>query len=110
MKVNLFISPSTIENESNSMCEAMLTGTPIVASNVGGISSILTDEVDGYLYDVDDIEKLSSLIDMIFSSKENININLNNVIKKAYRLFDRDKNYNDLINIYNNVINENNNL
>lgn len=108
LKVNLFISPSTIENESNSMCEAMLTGTPIVASNVGGISSILTDGVDGYLYDVDDIEKLSSLIDLVFSSKENINIKLNNVIKKAYRLFDRDKNYNDLINIYNSVIKENN--
>ena len=45
-----------------------------------------------------------------FELQENININLNNVIKKAYRLFDRDKNYNDLINIYNSVINENNNL
>lgn len=61
----------------------MLTGTPIVASNVCGISSILTDGIDGYLYDADDIEKLSSLIDLVFSSKENIHIKLNNMIKKS---------------------------
>lgn len=107
LKVNLFVSPSTIENESNSMCEAMLTGTPIVASNVGGISDILEDGVDGYLYDSSDINKLSFLIDKVFSSNGKFNINLNNVIIKANKLFDRDKNYNDLINIYNSIIKDN---
>ena len=104
LKSNIFISPSIIENESNSMCEAMITGTPIIASDVGGISTILRDRIDGYLYQVNDINKLSELIDFYFSNTKIYNSLSNNSIERSIELFDRDKNYNDLINIYNEII------
>lgn len=46
---DLFVHPSHIDNSPNSICEAMLYGIPIVATNVGGIPSILEDNREGLL-------------------------------------------------------------
>lgn len=46
---DLFIHASHIDNSSNSLCEAMLLGMPIISSNVGGIQSLLTDNKEGIL-------------------------------------------------------------
>jgi glycosyltransferase involved in cell wall biosynthesis len=46
---DVFIHPSHVDNSPNSVCEAMLVGTPIVSTNAGGIPSIVTDNVDGLL-------------------------------------------------------------
>ena len=49
MNSNIFCQVSHIENSSNSLSEAMLIGMPIVASNVGGTSSMIQNERDGLL-------------------------------------------------------------
>lgn len=41
---DVFALPSFIENSPNSLCEAMLVGTPCVASYVGGVPSLVRDE------------------------------------------------------------------
>jgi glycosyltransferase involved in cell wall biosynthesis len=51
LRSNLFVCCSTIENSPNSLGEAMLLGVPCVSADVGGISSIFTNEQDGLLYD-----------------------------------------------------------
>lgn len=38
---SVYVHPSYIDNSPNSVCEAQLLGLPIVACNVGGLSSIL---------------------------------------------------------------------
>ncbi|MBK8505597.1 MAG: glycosyltransferase family 4 protein [Saprospiraceae bacterium] len=45
----LFVHPSHIDNSPNSVCEAMLYGIPVVATNVGGIPSIVKDNTEGLL-------------------------------------------------------------
>lgn len=50
---NVFISPSAIDNSPNSIGEAMLLGVPIVASDVGGVSSLITHKKNGFLYQAD---------------------------------------------------------
>lgn len=69
MKANVFLQASIIENSSNSLTEAMLIGTPIVVSNVGGTESIVPDEVQDQLYDVRDVEKAVNLILEMFSKE-----------------------------------------
>jgi glycosyltransferase involved in cell wall biosynthesis len=49
MNSDLFVHPSHIDNSPNSVCEAMILGMPIISTNVGGIKSILTDQVEGLL-------------------------------------------------------------
>lgn len=50
LSANVFVLPSTIENSPNSLGEAMLLGMPCVSSLVGGVADLLTDEMEGRLY------------------------------------------------------------
>lgn len=48
-EADIYCQVSHIENSPNSLCEAMIVGMPIVASDVGGTSSLLSDGKDGLL-------------------------------------------------------------
>ena len=48
-RAELFVLPSLGENSPNSLGEAMLVGTPAIATCVGGVPSILKDGVEGRL-------------------------------------------------------------
>ncbi|GAB3555237.1 glycosyltransferase family 4 protein [Spirosoma fluminis] len=43
------VHPSYIDNSPNSVCEAQIAGLPVIASNVGGVSSLIEDGVTGLL-------------------------------------------------------------
>lgn len=70
LSANIMVSTSAVENSSNSICEAMYLGLPIVASFVGGTSSMLTDEVTGLMYCYDDYRMLAGQICRAFSDDE----------------------------------------
>jgi glycosyltransferase involved in cell wall biosynthesis len=61
-KANAFVLPSYVENSPNSLAEAMLIGTPCIASNVGGIPSLLTHNRDGLLFPCGDAYSLAGMI------------------------------------------------
>ena len=50
LNANVFVLPSTIENSSNSLGEAMLLGVPTVAADVGGVTSMLENGREGIVY------------------------------------------------------------
>ena len=54
--MDIFTLPSLYEGMPMSIIEAMGTGMPIVATNVGGIPDMLTDGVDAVLVSVDSCE------------------------------------------------------
>lgn len=70
LKANVFLSASNIENSPNSICEAMHVGVPVVSSNVGGVASIITDKVDGILYEKEKPMDVVGLISKIFDDDE----------------------------------------
>lgn len=63
----VFVHPSHIDNSSNALCEAMTVGVPVVAMNVGGNASIVSDEIDGFIVEDYDCEGLAERICMISS-------------------------------------------
>lgn len=58
----VFVCASRIENSSNSVCEAMLVGAPVVASRVGGTPSLMTHGREGLLFESGDDEALSQAV------------------------------------------------
>ncbi len=44
-----FVHPSYIDNSPNSVCEAQIAGLPVIASNVGGLGSLIEDGKTGML-------------------------------------------------------------
>lgn len=69
LKCHLYLLPSVIENSSNSLMEAMILGVPVIAANVGGISSLIEDNEEGMLYQVDNTEQLVEKILLAFRNK-----------------------------------------
>ncbi|MBD2462921.1 glycosyltransferase family 1 protein [Oscillatoria sp. FACHB-1407] len=51
-----FIFPSRTETLGLVLLEAMAAGCPVIAANAGGIPDIVTDGVNGYLFDPEDEE------------------------------------------------------
>jgi glycosyltransferase involved in cell wall biosynthesis len=70
LKANVFVSPSVVENESNSISEAKILGTPVVASYVGGVTNRIISGYDGFLYQHDTSYMLAYYICEIFKDDE----------------------------------------
>ncbi len=66
----LFVLPSLCENSPNALCEAMLVGTPSVATFAGGTPSILEDEKTGLLVPPGDPARLASAIRRMFNAPD----------------------------------------
>lgn len=64
----VFCLPSMIENSPNSLGEAMLTGTPSVATFVGGIPTIARNGIDALLVQSGDCAMMAKAIDNLFSN------------------------------------------
>jgi glycosyltransferase involved in cell wall biosynthesis len=67
---HVFISPSAIENSPNSVCEAQIIGTPVVASFVGGVSDLVTHELSGMLYPFEEWEMMAYYVSQLFDSSD----------------------------------------
>lgn len=104
LKSHVFISPSTMENESNSISEAKILGTPVVASYVGGVTSRIEHNVDGFLYQHDSIEMLAYYIMEVFNSDKLATKFSEEGIKTASLIFDRETNVKNIVNVYQKIL------
>ena len=64
-RASAFVLPSHMDNSPNTLCEAMLVGTPCIAASVGGVPSLVQDGVDGLLYHDADPYALAGKIDRL---------------------------------------------
>ena len=65
-----YVQPSYIENSPNSLCEAQLLGLPVLATHVGGVSSLVKDGETGILFPANDPYTLASWIGQLVSDKQ----------------------------------------
>lgn len=95
LRCNLFVCPSTIENSPNSLGEAQILGTPVVASYVGGIPDMMKGDEE-HLFRFEEVSMLAKTICNVFKCKGA----LKDMQLIARRRHDRVVNQNALINIY----------
>lgn len=101
---HVFVCPSSIENSPNSLGEAQIIGTPLVASYVGGIPDMVKDYETGLLYRFEEYEILAYKIMEIFDNDELALRLSENEKKVAHVRHDRVINADVLYNIYNQII------
>ena len=102
-QANVFLSPSLMENSSNSIGEAMMIGTPVVSSDVGGCDSIIDNGRTGILYDVTNVSALARSVDNLFSDIETAKKFSEEERMVAFKRHDGKKNNDTLIAIYNSL-------
>lgn len=107
LKSNLFVHSSYIDNSPNSVCEAQLIGLPVISTNVGGISSLIHDEVDGFLVPTNEPHILVSKIIDLANNPDKLKFISFNSIETAHKRHDRKNIKENLLNIYSSIINRN---
>lgn len=100
LQVHLMVMPSLLENSPNSIGEAAILGTPVVAEKVGGIPSIVRGEREALLYSGHNAKRLAECIKRIFLSDELALKLSENGKKRAKKLYDRLGNLEKLQKIY----------
>lgn len=69
----IFVLPTLVENSPNTLAEAMTVGTPSIASNVGGIPSMIDNGYNGILFKSESIHDLSNKIIQLLNNKDKLN-------------------------------------
>ncbi len=65
----VLVLASVQENSPMVIAEAMASGLPVIASRVGGVPMMMTDEVDGLMFECGNIDQLTEYMNRVF--KEN---------------------------------------
>lgn len=105
LKSDVYVHPSHIDNSPNSLCEAMLVGMPIVSTDVGGIPSLIENEVDGLLVPSGNANLMTQAILRIINDKV-LAIKLSkNGIERANERHNKDKILKQIFEIYKDSIN-----
>ena len=104
---HICVVPSAMEGASATMCEAMMIGTPGICSYRGGMTDLLHDGESGFFYDFKEYPVLASRIITLFEDDELCKKFSERVITDAAIRHDRDNNYSQLIQIYEELLKEN---
>jgi len=92
------------ENNPLSMIESLCLGTPVLGARIGGIPELINDGVNGYSFTSGDVNNLKESITLMFTKSGSFNYA--DIAKEARAKYDSRSYYRNLIEIYNNVLNE----
>ena len=84
-QADIFVLPSLSEGFPNVILEAMACGLPIVASRVGGIPDIITNNHSGYMVEVKDTNDIANKIILLLQDdtlRKKITDNNRQIVKK----------------------------
>lgn len=103
LKCNVLVNPSSIENSPNAVGEAQMLGVPAVASYVGGVANLITNEVTGMVYRFEEYEMLAKAVVKLFSRVDLAKSISKNEKEFAVKKYSQKKNAETLYSIYRKV-------
>lgn len=100
----IFVHTAYAENSPNSICEAQCLGVPVVCTNVGGVSTLVCDKVDGVLVPANDPWTMAYQIQSLYMDKERLCRYSQNSRKKALERHSDDNIKKQLLECYKSII------
>lgn len=101
----IYVHPSYIDNSPNSVCEAQLLGLPVLAANVGGLSTIVRDGETGVLFPANAPYTLANLIKQLSVDPGRCQSLSKAAITQAKERHNPENIRNTLLKIYQNILN-----
>lgn len=99
-KATMYVHPSYIDNSPNGLCEAQLLGAAVVATNVGGVPSLIDDCETGFLVRKGNPEDMAERIVALYRNKDLMRRVGQNARKVALERHDRERIVEDLMKVY----------
>lgn len=93
------------ENFPTTIIESFAHGKPVIASNLGGIPEMIENNKTGILIEPECIEDIVNAVKKMYYDDSFLNELSINCRQKAEKNYNQEIFYNNLINIYNNVLN-----
>lgn len=101
---SMYVHTAYIENSPNSICEAQCLGVPIVSTNVGGISTLVRNGIDGVLVPANDPWQMANAIIELANDKERKEMYSKEGKRAALKRHDVNSIYKQLLNCYKDII------
>lgn len=73
VNLNCLVVPSRIDNLPTVVLEAFSTATPVIGSNSGGIADMVVHEVNGFLFENENVAQLADTIKQMLGNREKRN-------------------------------------
>jgi len=102
--LDVFIMPSRMEGLGLSVLEAQAAGLPVVASNVGGIPTLIKDGKTGYLVEPENVDALAKAIVKVLQNMEGARAVGLNGRRFVEENFSSDKMVSKTIELYNAIL------
>jgi glycosyltransferase involved in cell wall biosynthesis len=96
-KIDVYLQTSLWEGLPIAVLEAMALQKPVVATNIIGNKDVVISGETGFLYD--DIEALTNYFEILENKQTRIRLG-KNALKQCHHLFDSNKNFNQLMTLY----------
>lgn len=104
-QVDCIVNPSYHEGMSNVLLEGAAMGKPLIASDIPGCKEIIDDEVNGFLFQVKNVNDLEDKIIKFInlSNEKKVNMGIQSR-KKVVKEFDRNIVVNEYMKVINSIL------
>ena len=80
------LQPTHMECFSLSILESLAANVPVITTNVGGNTEVISNEENGYIFEAKDIKALTSILEDIYLGNKKISINARELIANSFSL------------------------
>ncbi|WPO79488.1 glycosyltransferase family 4 protein [Flavobacterium sp. KACC 22761] len=80
------LQPTHMECFSLSILESLAANVPVVTTDVGGNSEVITNEENGYIFEAKNVKALTKIIEDIYLGNKKISINTRELICNSFSL------------------------